>query len=115
MTLIVPNAEPTGLTTSIDSLERQLADMRRELEAMYDRIKAGEFGELKNAMKATTEIRQWLKIAIEAEAQLATREKRELGLHKSWGLDLSSAQEAIEFRLARLRRTRDAERVSGQS
>ncbi|MEM6482036.1 MAG: hypothetical protein AAF922_01840 [Pseudomonadota bacterium] len=112
MPLITQSAEPTGLTTSIDGLERQLADMRRELEQMYERIKAGDFGELKNAMKATTEIRQWLKIAIEAEAQLATREKRELGLHKSWGLDLSSAQDAIEYRLARLRRSRDAERVS---
>ncbi|MEM1341864.1 MAG: hypothetical protein AAGF68_06055, partial [Pseudomonadota bacterium] len=62
---------------------------------------------------ATTEIRQWLKIAIEAEAQLATREKRELGIHTSYGLDLVEAQDAIELRLARLRRARDAERVSG--
>ncbi|MEM8582425.1 MAG: hypothetical protein AAGF50_14605, partial [Pseudomonadota bacterium] len=98
MPLITLSAEPTGLTTSIDSLERQLADMRRELEGMYERIKAGEFGELKNAMKATTEIRQWLKIAIEAEAQLATREKRELGIHTSYGLDLVEAQDAIELR-----------------
>ena len=107
MVLIVPDPVPTGLTTSIDSLERQLADMRTELEGMYARIKTGEFGELKNAMKATTEIRQWLKIAIEAEAQLATRRKTDKGLAHDYGLDLDAARDTIEFRLARLRRARD--------
>ncbi|MCR9147747.1 MAG: hypothetical protein NXH74_11175 [Rhodobacteraceae bacterium] len=112
MVLIVPDPVPTGLTTSIDSLERQLADMRAELEGMYARIKAGEFGELKNAMKATSEIRQWLKIAIEAEAQLATRKKSDKGIVHDYGLDLDAARDSIECRLARLRRNRDAGRVS---
>ncbi|MEM7075026.1 MAG: hypothetical protein AAGA28_02285 [Pseudomonadota bacterium] len=115
MPLITISDEPSGLTTSIDSLQRQLADMRCELDGMYARIKAGEFGELKNAMKATTEIRQWLKIAMEAEAQLVTREKRELGIHKSYGLDLAEAKDKVRHRLARLRRARNAEGVSGQS
>ncbi len=104
MILIVPDPVPTGLTTSIDSLERQLADMRAELESMYARIKTGEFGELKNAMKATAEIRQWLKIAIEAEAQLATRKKSEKGIVHNYGLDLDAARDSIGRRLAKLRR-----------
>ena len=111
MTLITPDPAPTGLTTSIDSLERQLADMRAELEAMYERIKAGEFGELKNAMKATSEIRQWLKIAIEAEAQLAERKKAEKGIVHHYALDLETARTSVGCRLARLRRVRCAERV----
>ncbi|MEO1138589.1 MAG: hypothetical protein AAFW87_03945 [Pseudomonadota bacterium] len=115
MPLITTDPTPTGVTTSIDSLERQLSDMREELEGMYSRIKDGEFGELKNAMKATTEIRQWLKIAIEAEAQLATRKKAELGIVHAYALDLTQAKETVGHRLARLRRTRDAERVSEQS
>ncbi|WP_135505115.1 hypothetical protein [Roseovarius aestuariivivens] len=106
MVLIVPDPVPTGLTTSIDSLERQLADMRAELEGMYARIKTGEFGELKNAMKATSEIRQWLKIAIEAEAQLATRKKTEKGIVHDYALDLDAARTAVGCRLARLRRAR---------
>ena len=42
MTLITPDTWPSGLTTSITALERQLADMREELEARYERIKAGD-------------------------------------------------------------------------
>jgi len=41
MVLITPDERPTGLTTSINALERQLADMRGELEDLYLRIKAG--------------------------------------------------------------------------
>lgn len=112
MSLITPSQSPSGLTTSIDSLERQLADMRRELERMYARIKDGDFGELKNASKATTEIRQWLKIAIEAEAQLATRQKRDLGITNAYGLDLNQAIEEIDERMVAIRRARDAEEIS---
>ncbi|MEM8773451.1 MAG: hypothetical protein AAGF53_00375 [Pseudomonadota bacterium] len=112
MSLITPSQRPSGLTTSIDSLERQLADMRRELERMYARIKDGDFGELKNASKATTEIRQWLKIAIEAEAQLATRQKRDLGITNAYGLDLNQAIEEIDERMVAIRRARDAEEIS---
>ena len=67
MVLITPEEEPSGLTTSIDALERQLADMRGDLQVLYLKIRDGDLGELKNATRATAEIRQWLKIAIEAE------------------------------------------------
>ena len=75
MVLITPDEGPSGLTTSINALEGQLADMRQELEDLYHRIKAGDLDELKSATKATAEIRQWLKIAIEAEAQLDKRKR----------------------------------------
>ena len=111
MILITPDEAPTGLTTSIGSVERQLADMKDELEAMYDRIKAGDFGELKNATRATGEIRQWLKIAIEAEAQLEKRNKHEKGIVNDYALDLREAGDSIRGRLDRLRRARDADRI----
>jgi len=107
MILITPDEGPTGLTTSISSLERQLADMRAELEVIYERIKSGDFGELKNATRATTEIRQWLKIALEAEVQLARRNKREKGIAHDFALDFDAARAAIGSRLDRLRRARD--------
>lgn len=112
MPLITLSETPSVVTTSIDRLARQLADMGKELEAMYERIKDGEFGELKNASKATSDIRQWLKIAIEAEAQLATREKQELGITLSYGIDLDWAKETIGCELDRLRRARGSETVS---
>ncbi|WP_339106752.1 hypothetical protein [Roseovarius rhodophyticola] len=115
MPLITISETPSGLTEAVDTLERQLADMRKELSAMYDRVQLGEFGELKNASRIIADIRQWLKIAIEAEAQLANREKQELGISLSYGLDLDRAKETIGCELDRLRRARDTGGVSRQS
>ena len=106
MVLITPDEGPTGLTTSIDSLERQLSDMREDIEIIYQKIRAGDFDELKNAAKATAEIRQWLKIAIEAEAQLEKRRKQEKGIVNDYALDLGEARASICCRLDRLRRAR---------
>lgn len=112
MTLITPDDEPTGLSTSITSLERQLADMRQDLEALYDKIRAGDLDELKNATKATAEIRQWLKIAIEAEATLEKRTKQQKGIVNNYALDLDIARASVGCRLDRLRRARCPGRFS---
>ncbi|WP_085890348.1 hypothetical protein [Roseovarius litorisediminis] len=111
MVLITPDEGPTGLTTSINSLERQLADMKEDLEAIYDKIRAGDLSELKEANKATAEIRQWLKIAIEAEAQLEKRRKHEKGIVHDFALDFDDARAQIGCRLDRLRRARCPGRV----
>ncbi|CAN0276731.1 unnamed protein product, partial [Chrysoparadoxa australica] len=105
---------PSQVTLSIDALEKQLSAMRADLEAVYAQIRRGQFGDLKDARRATSEIRQWLKIAIDAETQLAKRREKELGVADGYALDLEEARESIGCRLARLRRARDAERVSGQ-
>ena len=112
MILITPDEGPTGLTTSIDSLERQLADMRGEIETLFTRIKAGDFTELKNATRTTAELRQWLRIAIEAEAQLARRKKYEKGIVHDYAIDFDAARDQIGCRLDRLRRARCSARVS---
>ena len=111
MVLITPEEGPTGLTTSINALERQLADMREELENLYLKIRAGELDELKNAHKATGEIRQWLKIAIEAEAQLEKRKKQDRGIVNDYALDFDDARTQIGCRLDRLRRARCPGRI----
>lgn len=113
MTLITPDEGPTGLSTSITSLERQLADMRQDLEALYLKIRAGDLDELKNATKATAEIRQWLKIAIEAEATLEKRNKQQKGIVYDYALDFDAARDSVGCRLDRLRRARHAGGVSG--
>lgn len=104
MVLITPDEGPTGLTTSINALEQQLADMREELAELYLRIRAGELDELKNATKATAEIRQWLKIALEAEAQLERRKKEDRGIVHGYALDFEDARHQIGCRLDRLKR-----------
>ncbi len=113
MVLITPDEGPSGLTTSINALERQLADMREELEALYVRIRAGELNELKNATRATSEIRQWLKIAIEAEAQLEKRRREYRGIAHGFAFDLDAARDQIGGRLDRIRRARCAGPVPG--
>jgi hypothetical protein len=104
MVLITPDEGPTGLTTSINALEQQLADMRADLAEIYQRIRSGDLDELKNATKATTEIRQWLKIALEAEAQLERRRKEDLGIVHGYALDFDDARHQIGCRLDRLKR-----------
>ncbi|WP_092838215.1 hypothetical protein [Roseovarius lutimaris] len=111
MVLITPEEGPTGLTTSINALERQLAEMREELEDLYLKIRAGDLDELKNATKATGEIRQWLKIAIEAEAQLEKRKKQDRGIVNDYALDFDDARAQIGCRLDRLRRARCPGRI----
>ena len=115
MTLITPDTGPTGLTTSITALERQLADMREELEARYEKIRSGDLSELKDARAAVAEIRQWLKIAIEAEAQLEKRNKQKHGIVHDYALDFEDARASIGCRLDRLRRARCPARVPGKS
>ncbi|EDM71987.1 hypothetical protein RAZWK3B_17753 [Roseobacter sp. AzwK-3b] len=115
MVLITQDDRPTGLTTSIDSLERQLADMQVGLLKLYDRIQDGDLENLKNANRATAEIRQWLKIAIEAEVHLEKRRKHEKGIVNDYALDLSEARVAVCGRLDRLRRARCPGRVYRQS
>lgn len=114
MTLIKADEGPSCLSTSITALERQLADMRSDLQALYDRIMGGEFEELGNAKKATAEIRAWLKIAIEAEATLEKRNKHDKGIVHDYAIDFDAARSQIGGRLDRLRRVRDSEDISGE-
>lgn len=107
MILIKPDNSPTGLTTSIDALQRQLADLRDEIDALYSRIKAGEFGEIKQAARVTSELRHWLKIAFEAEVQLETRNKRAKGIAYDYAIHFDNAKAAVCGRLDRLERTQD--------
>lgn len=103
MILITPDEEPTGLASSIGAVETQLADMRAEMEEIYDRIKRGDLGALKDATKATEEIRKWLKIALEAEVQLEKRKSRDGGIARDFAIDFDAARAAVRGRLDRLR------------
>lgn len=113
MEIITLDDEPSGLSTSITLLEHQLADMREDLSALHLKIKAGKLDELKNATRATAEIRQWLKIAIEAEATLEKRNKQSKGIVHDYALDFDAARLSIGSSLDRLRRARGTGGVSG--
>ena len=80
MILITPDDGPDGLTEIISSVQQQLSDMRVELDRLYQKIQAGELDELSSAGKQMVEIRQWLKIALEAEVHLEKRRKEKKGI-----------------------------------
>jgi len=102
MILITPDEGPSGLTTSIDMLVRQLADMRADLGVIYERIREGDLDEVKNASRVTSEIRQWLKIALETEMQLEKCKSKEKGIVRDFAIDFSEARDSIRSRLDRL-------------
>lgn len=114
MVLITPDEAPAGLSRSVQSLERQLCDMRADLEDLQESVRAGNFEDLKNPSRIISDIRQWIRIAIEAEAHLEKRSKREKGIVHSYALDFDEARASIRRRLDRLGRTRRSGGLSEQ-
>lgn len=104
MILITPDEGPSGLSASILTMERQLADMRAGLEETYERIREGDFAALKDATKTLDEIRKWLRIAVETEMEIGKRKSREMGIVNGFAIDFDAARAAIRGRLDRLGR-----------
>ncbi|MEM7732057.1 MAG: hypothetical protein AAF280_04655 [Pseudomonadota bacterium] len=104
MILITPDDRPDGLADTITSVQQQLSDMRVELDHLYNRIQAGELDQISNAAKTVVEIRQWLKLAIEAEVQLDKRHKEKEGIVHDFAVNLDEARSAIWGKLDSLRR-----------
>ncbi len=115
MTLILPDKCPSGLSTSVTSLQRQLADLGEDLELLRQRIRAGDLDHLKNSNRALSDIRQWLRIALEAEVSLEQRTKRQQGIVHEYAIDFDGARASIGCRLDRLRRVRCPKRISKRS
>ncbi|MEL7253792.1 MAG: hypothetical protein AAFZ04_14925 [Pseudomonadota bacterium] len=106
MILITPDDRPDGLADTIASVQQQLTDMRAELDHLYNRIQAGELNEISNAAKTISDIRQWLKIAIDVEVQLEKREKEKQGIIHDFAIDLSEARSEIGGKLDSIRDAR---------
>jgi hypothetical protein len=104
MSLITPEEGPSGLSATVTTLERQLRGMCEDLEALSDRVRAEDFEDIKNRSRILGDIRQWLKMAIEAETQLEQRKKKEQGIVNGYALDMDAARDSIGCRLDRLRR-----------
>lgn len=104
MILLTKDGGPSGLAASIGLLERQMADMRGEIEVLHTRIRNGELDEIRNASRLMAEIRQWLKLALEAEVQFEKFRTKEDGIVREYALDFTEARESIRGRLARLGR-----------
>ena len=104
MSLIIPEEGPSGLSATVTTLERQLRVMCEDLEALSEKVRAQQFDDIKNQGRILGDIRQWLKMAIEAEVQLEQRKKKEQGIVNGYALDMDAARASIGCRLDRLRR-----------
>ncbi|KZY39755.1 hypothetical protein A3731_13040 [Roseovarius sp. HI0049] len=104
MILITRDDGPSGLTASVGLIERQMAEMRGELEVIHARIRDGDLSGIGDASKVTADIRHWLKLALEAEAQFAKFKAEDRGIVRDYALDFDEARESIRGRLARLGR-----------
>jgi hypothetical protein len=104
MSLITPEEGPSALSATVTTLERQLRGMCEDLEALSEKVRAEDFEDIKNRSRILGDIRQWLKMAIEAETQLEQRKKKEQGIVNGYALDMDAARDSIGCRLDRLRR-----------
>ena len=109
MALITPDEGASDLSDVAASVERQLRDMRGDLEDLQTKLKTNDYDDLPTTKLLRTEIRQWLKLAIEAEVHLEQRKKTETGIAGGYALDLDAARDSIGGRLDRLRRARGAD------
>ena len=113
MSLITPEEGPSGLSATVTTLERQLRGMCEDLEALSEKVRAQQFDDIKSQSRILGDIRQWLKMAIEAETQLEQRKKKEQGIVNGYALDMDAARDSIGCRLDRLRRARCPGRFPG--
>ena len=113
MVLITPEQEIARLEGDLEDVRDILGEFEETLRDLRKRVRAGEVDNLKDASKTLTELRSWLKLAKETEAQLAEYARKEAGIVGSWGLDLDRARSEVGGRLARVRACCGARGVSG--
>ena len=80
--------------------------MLRELNEAFDAVK--------DSSRMMTDIRNWIRLALEAELKLEQRKKKERGIVHTYALDMDAARTSVGCRLDRLRRCCRAGRLPGQ-
>lgn len=83
MTLITPDMGPSNLDVELHRVLKQLRDIMTEMEANQDELRDGEGKGTAESKRLMGEIRNWMKIAIETEARLEERSKKDRGLSMS--------------------------------
>ncbi|WP_236045265.1 MULTISPECIES: hypothetical protein [Pseudooceanicola] len=102
--------DETRLRDTIDRLDRQIGDITRDLEALQDRVRAGDVTAVGETTKMCQEIRKWIGFAMEMEAKLDDGRQ---GQRAGGDIDLGAARASIGCRLDRLRRCGHPERIPG--
>ncbi|WP_417524699.1 hypothetical protein [Marinovum sp.] len=113
MTLITPKQDIDRLEGRFLVVRESLEEFEAALRDLKQQVRSGEVTALKDAGKTLAEIRGWMKLAMETEAQLAEYARKEAAIDGAYGLDLDKARSEIGCRLAKLRKCCGAGRVSG--
>ena len=100
MILITPDEGSSDLDQHLNSIQRQLALIKRDLEILHEQILAGEIGSETQANKTMGSIKHWIRLAMETEMKIAEQKRLKAGLGRcGYGLDLAEARHQIRCRL----------------
>ncbi len=114
-TLMTHTGQPENagaLEADISQVRSRLAQMTKILEALEAQVMEGDSIAIRESVKVLSDMRTWARLAIETEARFAERDKQQRGAGDGYALHLREARAEIGCRLARLRRSCGAGKVS---
>lgn len=112
MTLITPDKDRPDFGAQVKRIKSALNDLEKQLEGLAEQARAGEVTTPKEADKIVTEVRHWMRHALETEKALDEYSRRETGITNGYALDLAEAKRTIGCRLARIAPCCQARRVA---
>ena len=102
MILITPEETSSPLNEDIERLQTNLRGFARDIENLQERVQSGDVTDAETR-KVFSDLRSWLRMAMETEKALAQQNRQRLEIDGDYGLDLDAARDQIGCRLARLR------------
>ncbi|WP_425039201.1 hypothetical protein [Primorskyibacter sp. S187A] len=103
MTLITPEQDRETLDQDVEQIRSVLKELKDQFEDLRQQVRSGEVETVKEAGKTLSELRSWMRTAMETEKQLDDYLKRENGTGpKGYALDLAEAKRQIGCRLGRI-------------
>lgn len=103
MTLITAKTDSERLEKKRKEFEEILEGMVDDLSALSDRLKDGQLDVDKDARQLKQDIRFWLRLAVETEAELHALKRQDANICGSYGIDMDAARVEIGCRLDSLR------------
>lgn len=103
MTLITAKNESARLEKKRAEFEEILGGMVDDLSSLSDRLRDGNLDVDKDARQLKQDIRFWLRLAAETEAELNALKRQDADICGSYGIDMEAARLEVGCRLDSLR------------
>ncbi len=103
MTLVTTKTDTERLEKKRKEFEEILEGMVDDLSALSDRLKTGNLEVDKDARQLKQDIRFWLRLAAETEAELHALKRQDANISGSYAIDMDAARVEIGCRLDSLR------------